>query len=90
MIMGTLGGSDMKSTHSEIRMQDTSLRLSGARVIELPVVSRFGRRASKRISREDTFFFSASRDTEDLLNRRMMFGAQAILISRDADLGVNR
>jgi len=80
----------MKSTYSETRMQDTSLRLREARVIELPVVSRSGTRASKGISHEGTFFFSASRDTEDLLNRRMMCGAQVIFISRDADLGVNR
>ena len=47
----------MKSTYSETRMQDTSLRLRGARVIELPVVSRFGMRASKGISREGTLSF---------------------------------
>ena len=80
----------MKSTYSEIRTQDISSRLRGATVIELPMVSRFGTRASKGISREGTFFFSASRDTEELLKRRGVSQAQVIFISRDADLGVNR
>jgi len=80
----------MKSTYSEIKIQDTSLRLGGARIIELPVVRRSGTRASKGIPREGTLFFSASRDTEDLFKRVTMRGAQAIFISRDADFGVNR
>jgi len=80
----------MKSTYSEIKIQDTSLRLGGARIIELPVVRRSGTRASKGISREGTLFFSASRDTEDLLKIRAMCEAQVIFLSWDADLGVNR
>ncbi len=77
----------MKSTYSEAGMQDASLRVNGTRVIELPVISRFGIRASKGISWEGTFFFSASRDTEDLLKTRARCEAQVIFISRDANLG---
>jgi len=57
---------------------------------ELPIISTFSTRASKGISREGTLFFSASRDTEDLLKTRTMCEVQVIFISRDADLGVNR
>lgn len=52
----------MKSTYSEIGMQDTTLRLRRTRVIELPAVRQFGKHAYKGIPWEGTFFFPAPRD----------------------------
>ena len=71
-------------------MQDVRPGLRGTMVTELPVISRFNTRASKGISREGTFFFHASRDTEGLLKISKMCRAQVIFMSRGAYLGVNR
>jgi len=74
-----------------MKMQDTSLKLKGTRVIELPVMSAFRTRASKGISEGGTFLFSAPRDTEDLLIKsKKNVWAQAFFMSWGADPGVNR
>lgn len=70
----------MKSTYSEAGMRDASLRLKGTRVIELPVISRFGTRASRGISQEGTLFFW----------RPEILKNCSIFVSRGTDLGVNR
>lgn len=90
MITGTFQVNDMTSNCPKTGMQNASLRLRRTRVIELPVDSRFGKRASKEISRQGTFLFSASRDAEGLLKQEDTMSGQVIFSSRGADLGVNR
>jgi len=71
-----------------MKMQDISLRLTGTEVIELPVIRGLNTRASKGISREGTLSFWRPEIPKTC--SRAMCEAQAIFISRGADLGVNR